>query len=84
MSEWISIGDKLPEQLREVLVYCKWDNSPLIAFHDGNTWFEKCDNIVILSGDAHLTTEIHSVLIGDVGYQITHWMTLPNIPEGDK
>ena len=81
MSEWISVEDKLPGVLAEVLVFCKWDNSPLIAFHDGVVWKEKCDNLDIIKGDAIVSTEIHKVEIGDVGYQITHWMPLPSPPE---
>lgn len=81
MSDWISVDKELPEQMSEVLVFCKYDNWPLIAFHTGKTWYEKCDNIVMLSGDAHLSTEIHDLDIGDVGYQITHWMPLPEPPK---
>ena len=79
MAEWISVTEELPEKGKEVLVYCKYDNSPLIAYHDGSTWYEKCDNLDII-GDAWVDKTIHELGIGDVGYQITHWMYLPAIP----
>jgi hypothetical protein len=80
MSEWISVNDRLPPESVEVLVFCKFDNSPLIAHHSYGVWHEKCDNIVI-HGDAWYDTEIHEVVIGDTGYQITHWMPLPEPPK---
>lgn len=80
MSEWISVIEKLPSEECEVLVLCKWDNSPLIAHHSKGVWYEKCDNLVI-HGDAWYETDIHRVEIGDVGYQITHWMPIPAPPK---
>lgn len=81
MSKWISVEDKLPGKLNEVLVLCKWDNAPLIAFHDGVIWTEKCDNLDIVSGDAIVSTMIHAVGDKDTGCEITHWMTLPESPK---
>ena len=80
MSEWISAKDKLPDSWQEVLVFCKWGNSPLIAFHDGLVWTEKCDNIEVI-GDACVSTYIHEVGARDFGCQITHWMPLPGRPK---
>ena len=79
MSAWIDVNETMPPEGKEVLVFCKYDNSPLIAHHDGKTWYEKCDNMDIM-GDAWVDKSIHKVDIGDVGYQITHWMHLPEIP----
>lgn len=80
MSGWISVQKELPEARQEVLVFCKWDDSPLIAFHDNAYWTEKCDNIEII-GDAVATTEIHKVGAKDIGCEITHWMPLPEPPK---
>ncbi len=52
MGNWTPVKESLPETGKEVLVFCKWDNSPLIAHHDGKYWYEKCDNIDI-KGDAY-------------------------------
>lgn len=79
MGDWIPIEERLPEAGKEVLVFCKYDNAPLIAHHDGKVWYEKCDNIDI-KGDAYVSTKIHKIDIGDVGYQVTHWQYLPDIP----
>ena len=79
MNKWISVDDSLPNESTEVLVFCKWDVKPLIAYHLHGVWYEKCDNMVI-HGDAWYETLIHRVNIGDVGYQITHWMPLPETP----
>ncbi|MEH6451313.1 MAG: DUF551 domain-containing protein [Oleispira sp.] len=80
MSEWISVDDEMPKARQEVLVFCKWDNSPLIAFHDKYYWTEKCDNLEVI-GDACATTEIHWVGAKDIGCEITHWMPLPELPK---
>ena len=80
VSEWISVDDEMPEARQEVLVFCKWDNSPLIAFHDNTDWTEKCDNLEVI-GDACATTNIHEVGVKDVGCEITHWMPLPEPPK---
>lgn len=80
INTWVEIKEELPPEGQEVLVFCKWDNSPLIAHHDGKTWHEKCDNLNI-DGDAWVDCEIHKIDIGDVGYQITHWMPLPESPK---
>ena len=81
MSKWINVKDKMPDGRSEVLVFCKFDTSPLIAFHDNNTWIEKCDNLDIVSGDARISREIHEVGAVDIGYEITHWMPLPEPPK---
>ena len=81
--KWIDVDDELPEANVEVLVFCKWDSSPLIAYHSLGVWHEKCENLVI-HGDAWYDTEIHGVGIGDVGYQITHWIPLPGPPVKNK
>ena len=80
MSKWIGVEDSLPEVRQEVLVFCKWDDSPLIAFHDGNYWTEKCDNLEVI-GDACATTEIQKIGDKDTGCEITHWMPLPELPK---
>ena len=80
MNEWINVKDKMPEDRAEVLVFCKWDTSPLIAFHDGIDWTEKCDNLEII-GDACASTLIHAVGDKDTGCEITHWMPLPEPPK---
>ena len=81
MSKWINVKDKMPDARREVLVFCKWDTGPLIAFHANNTWIEKCDNLDIVSGDAVVSTEIEEVGVIDTGCEITHWMPLPEPPK---
>tara|TARA_R110000850_G_scaffold189668_1_gene315608 strand:+ start:54 stop:296 length:243 start_codon:yes stop_codon:yes gene_type:complete len=80
MGEWISVKDRLPDDCSEVLVICKWDNSPLIAFNDGMDWIEKCDNLEII-GDSDYNTIIHEVGAENIGYEITHWMPLPELPK---
>lgn len=81
MSEWISVETEMPEKLEEVIVFCKWDNSCLIAFHDGVIWKEKCDNLDIVSGDAIVSTVIQDVGDKDTGCEITHWQPMVQLPE---
>lgn len=81
MSKWISVDIEMPEKLEEVIVFCKWDNSCLIAFHDGVMWTEKCDNLDIVKGDALVSTKIHEVGAKDIGCEITHWQPMLELPD---
>ena len=81
-SQWISVDDRLPKPLVNVLVKQVYQDDLMIAFinKDGSVWVESCDHATV-NGDAWLSTDI-CLVNNEVEYtKITHWMPLPPCPE---
>ncbi len=83
-SEWVSVDDRLPDALINVLVKQAWQGDLMIAFinKDENTWVENCENATV-NGDAYLSTDICAVKDEMDYLRVTHWMPLPTPPEGE-
>lgn len=72
MSEWISVKDRLPEVGEQVIVYRQKK--------DHKSKKEICfDSIAILCHDNLVWWNSHFL-----GYEVTHWMPLPEPPKGAK
>ena len=80
MSEWISVGDRLPEHLKPVLIRQKWMDETMLAMLNSNKgklfWTEVCENHVC-NGDAWCDFEVDE----RCNMPVTHWMPLPTPPE---
>ncbi|MGD2072526.1 MAG: DUF551 domain-containing protein [Candidatus Thorarchaeota archaeon] len=76
MSEWISVKNKLPEYDQRVLIY-----------NETNEYNKKIGRDIIC-GHRVCTNKKGEIWISDVrGYNcmpVTHWMPLPDPPEGEK
>lgn len=66
MAEWISVKDRLPENIRSVLVIAKELKMPTIA------WYGNVKNIW------HLTERD---FCKNTNFVVTHWMPLPEPPK---
>jgi hypothetical protein len=63
--EWISIEDRIPDDMAHVLVWCPWDGWHVRIYHNGE-WFNEIGNSTMkLSGEQE---------------KITHWISLPEPP----
>lgn len=74
---WRSVKDELPENLDEVLVFEKWNDTPFIGYYNKKfkNWYVDSSYIEIV-GDAYREDNISQK-------DITHWMKLPKSPEGE-
>lgn len=72
MSEWISVKDRLPEDDREVLAYYGFDNG------DGYCGIRFPGVLTYLAFDTQPHWQHESS-----GLRVTHWMPLPEPPEGE-
>lgn len=84
-SEWISVDDKLPEKLVNVLVKQIYQDEIMLAYISacGKLWIECCENACV-NGDAWLSKEICKVTDSEDYLKITHWMLLPPLPKDSK
>lgn len=80
MNKWISVEDGLPYEVEEVFVRCKNDSNIMIAHHDGEAWYEKCDNLDTEEG-AWRSTKINKLCDKNYPWSISHWMVIPLFPE---
>ena len=73
MSEWISVKDEMPKEGVKVLAYCACSlgKNPLL-----DDWFMKVDYISKYSKDWEIGAYY--------GYEITHWLPLPEPPEVEE
>lgn len=72
MSEWISVKERLPEDLLPVLIAL--DSCVMVATYH-------CGRFVQDSSQAYL---YEADPLGDISEQPTHWMPLPPPPETDQ
>lgn len=71
-SKWVSVSERLPEENKPVLINVKCYVYPKIGWH--------CHNIHIPQWSTADDLYFH-----DVSYaEVTHWMPLPQPPEGGK
>ena len=71
---WVSVGERLPEEDLQVLVWGKGWSSPAIGWREHRPWYIVPETIWTLGDEI------------DLGYppqDITHWQPLPPGPEGD-
>lgn len=67
MGEWISVKDRLPEELTPVIAFTEAiDQGICIAFRENGLWID---------GDSG-----HGIVLIQQGL-VTHWMPLPDPPE---
>lgn len=69
---WISVTDRLPEDMDKVLVYTKWPIEYLQIVP------QKCE---IRFGYYNKKLEIWEILHNIYNIEVTHWMPLPSPPE---
>ena len=72
--EWISVEDRLPENMDEVLVFERWETKPFVGYWNGYHWFVDMTFITSTGRDGGLDDCIEQKYI-------THWMPLPKLPE---
>lgn len=71
---WVSVGERLPDEDLQVLVWGKGWSSPAIGWREHRPWYIVPETIWTLGDEI------------DLGYppqDITHWQPLPPGPEGD-
>jgi hypothetical protein len=71
---WVSVGERLPEEDLQVLVWGKGWSSPAIGWREHRPWYIVPETIWTLGDEI------------DLGYppqDITHWQPLPPGPGGD-
>jgi hypothetical protein len=71
---WISVGERLPDEDLQVLVWGKGWRSPAIGWREHRPWYIVPETIWTLGDEL------------DKGYppeKITHWLPMPPGPEGD-
>jgi len=67
---WRDVREELPDELQVVLVYCKYDREPTVAYINKGWWYEKHEYTQI-NGDAYSSHDICAV--GSDSYDaITH------------
>ena len=82
-NEWISVEDRLPEQLDDVLVCEKWEPLPFVAYigSDGIWTANHCH----LECDTGIWGNGGIIIDNFESKDITHWMPLPSPPDtGEK
>ena len=75
--EWISVKDKLPEELQTVWACnnkTKFVALACLTYYDG--WLWAISNGSIYSEDGKIISECEL----DEDYDFTHWMSLPELP----
>lgn len=80
MSEWISVDDRLPNNLHPVLIKQIYEDEILIGYiNNHGEWIEQCNNIQVY-GDAYCERVIAKVFDEEDYLKVTHWMPLPQPP----
>ena len=72
--KWISVEERLPTELVEVLVYPEWNEIPVQAYLKNGVW----------KGSVETTEMMKDGYVNDrefINIKITHWMPLPTAPE---
>lgn len=72
--KWISVEERLPNELVEVMVYPEWNEIPVQAYLKNGVW----------KGSVETTEMMKDGYVNDrefIGIKITHWMPLPTPPE---
>lgn len=77
MSEWISVKDKIPAILKDVLVYrlSYENNEGLVIFK-----MHPVDRYKVAFLDSKGSWHLHEDLEIKINSNITHWMPLPDAP----
>jgi hypothetical protein len=79
MIEWIDPKNKLPEQLKRVLIKVMHQDEILIGYLNGNIWVEQCECFEVLRGDAEVSFDIATQPSKDF-YAVINWAYLPELP----
>jgi Protein of unknown function (DUF551). len=99
MSKWISVDDRSPEPLKEVLLYCSAEKYQCVGFYipegylveDDSSWAmdvleydEETDMFIVPSGFYESIRNWPERVSVKVIGMVTHWMELPEAPKEVK
>ena len=71
-TKWISVDERLPHNLEDVLAFEKYKDVPFVGFYRDGRWIANQDFVYSLSG----------VISSDIdSHNVTHWMPLPTPPK---
>ena len=84
MNQWISVEDRLPElDYQNILVFCDGGSIQVTKFHGDRSMFKwkKANHYTRKSFGKYSG---HFMLCHELGYKVTHWMSLPEPPKGGE
>jgi len=71
-TDWIDINERLPEELKNVLVTINYDDELHLAYLKDGKWKIWIDDELVLNGDAWIDNTLNQK-----GFGVIAWMELP-------